>query len=212
MNQSYGNCQCSSSSTLIIPRTQASRIVAALILVAFFIFVAGYFLGKRRAVDEIAGRLESDTFADRLHYAMSGLYDIPKDEGESSVETAESGCDAEGTECAENDQAPQQEPTVAVAHEEATLSSDYYYAALVGFKEKKSANAFASRVNRKSKGQIDLTVVERTSATARGKKIAWYQVVTPSQPSQHAVEKLVESIKQLPEIVLNDVKIVKTTV
>lgn len=53
---------------------QASRLVAAALIVMVCIFVAGYYLGKKGHGEELAECVKRDAFADHVYSSLSALY------------------------------------------------------------------------------------------------------------------------------------------
>ena len=60
-------CPCSTNQGLFIPNRQLSFIVASLLLLFFSIFMAGYFLGKKKAVEQFTQEMRQDAFADQIY-------------------------------------------------------------------------------------------------------------------------------------------------
>src|SRR3989337_212428 len=61
---------------LVFDRRQASIVVATLILIAFFIFISGYFWGKKRAMEQFVDQVSQGSFADQVYYAsLYSTYD-----------------------------------------------------------------------------------------------------------------------------------------
>src|SRR5579863_4179789 len=52
---------------LFIPNRQLSVVVAILLLLAFSIFMTGYFLGKRKAVEQFTQNMQQDAIADKIY-------------------------------------------------------------------------------------------------------------------------------------------------
>src|SRR5579863_2687015 len=52
---------------LFIPNRQLSVVVAILLLLAFSLFMTGYFLGKRKAVEQFTQEMQQDAIADKIY-------------------------------------------------------------------------------------------------------------------------------------------------
>ena len=130
-------------------------IVACVLLGTFFIFMAGYYWGKKSAVEQLAGQFEHDSFADKIYSSMCSLYETPEVEPEVELES-------------ESDKETPEETTQK-------SSEPLYYAQLIGFGSEKPAYDYVQKLR---KYDIIATVVERVSTSPRGKLSTWYQVIT----------------------------------
>src|SRR4029077_3747587 len=52
---------------LFIPNRQLSVVVAILLLLSFSLFMTGYFLGKRKAVEQFTQEMQQDAIADKIY-------------------------------------------------------------------------------------------------------------------------------------------------
>ena len=73
---------------------QMSLAVAALLALSFFIFMTGYFLGKRKAIQEFSYHVDQESLADQIYSSMCVLYDA-KDDNEDEEEVSEENENAE---------------------------------------------------------------------------------------------------------------------
>ena len=137
------------NSVLYLTNRQVSWLTASIVLCSFFIFIAGYFLGQRKAIEQFSEAIENDSIADNAYAHLYAHYESP--------ESALSVSQAESTESL-----AQPEPK-------------QHYAQLIGFGTSRAAERFVYRLQQKN---IPVKVVERHSKTAQGKEIIWYQVVT----------------------------------
>ncbi len=188
------SCQCNDPATLIIDRNSASRIVACLLLCSFFLFTAGYFLGKRTSAEEIILQTERTAFADQLSYAMKTAYN-PSTYNDSPVES-------DKVENVTSEPTSQEEVLTVVETTPAPTDANLYQAYLFGG-TKKAVNQFAERLQKKG---IKIQVVQRTSRTAQGKMIHWYQAVTSLYADNNELIALVDTIKKIEKI--KDVQVV----
>ena len=194
------SCQCNDPALLIIDRNSASRIVAGLLLCAFFIFTAGYFLGKRTSAEETIVQTERTAFADQLSYAINSTYnhaahnDINNEQEKAEKNIPES-----------SDVLSQEEPseiTVVQPMLPVDAAPLHNYQAYLFGGTKKAVQQFAERLQ---KG-IKIQVVQRTSRTAQGKMIHWYQAVTPLYPDKNELMALIDAITRIEKI--KDVQVV----
>ena len=70
---------------LELNQSQVSGIVACALLGTFFIFMAGYYWGKKSAVEHFSSQFEQDSFADRIYSSMCLLYETPESESEKEI-------------------------------------------------------------------------------------------------------------------------------
>ena len=185
-------CHCGDPATLVIDRYSVSRLVAALLSFLFFIFAAGYFLGKRNSAEETILQTERTAFADQLSYAMQShlLQQDP------SVESHEvSDMNVEHHAAVSDDLLPlveqQETPVLAIA------CPEYCYQAYLFGGTKKAVDAFAQRLQKKD---IKIDVLQRSGRTAKGKVIHWFQAATGVYSNKNDLAALVDTIKKLEKI------------
>ena len=178
------------NSMLYITSRQVSLVAASIILLSFFIFIAGYFLGQRKALEQFTQSVEQDAFADHIYSNMYALYDMQQAHGQQVTPEQPSAPD-ERTKLAHKT-TPEQKPV-----------NKHYYAQLIGFGTSRAAARFVERVQQKN---MSVKVKERHSKTAQGKKIIWYQVVSDSFSSKDDLMAFVVKIKK--EERLKDIRIV----
>lgn len=199
-----------------------SHIIALLLVMLFFIFMSGYYWGKKTALEHFTTQLENDSLADKVSYAFCSLYDSPEGE-ETESQTQEAGNLAQ---TATNDK-PITAPIVAQqeaaqtaqipvhVNASANISKDAkadthiheYIAQLAGFGAQRTARSYAQMLNKKG---FDVKIVERKSTTARGKQTFWYQVITPAFTDKDKLLEMIDSIKKVSP--LKDVKIVSVDI
>src|SRR5438128_22080 len=64
-------CFCYDKSTLIVGKQHLYKLCACLLIGCFCIFMAGFFIGKKRSIDELYDGIERDAFADTMHHSMN---------------------------------------------------------------------------------------------------------------------------------------------
>ncbi len=177
-------CRCISNQGLFVPNRQLSAIIAALLFVAFCIFISGYFLGKKYAAEQFTAAIRQDSFADHIYTSVLS----------TTPEQAETNNDLLTTTVAQNPVATQE---LLVAQEPIASLSDVsdltqnYYAQLIGFGTEKAAQQFVSKLA--AKGTLT-EVKKRASKTVKGKTSYWYQVVTPAYADKYELSTLVDKI------------------
>ncbi len=195
-------CRCSNVNGLFVPNRQLSFVIAGLIFLVFSTFMAGYFFGQRYAAEHFTHQAYQDSFADQIYSSMFSLSEFDRHEkDESTVPSL----------VMEDVSAVKQEP---LAHSEErsnaennqdvslSLSSDRYYAQLIGFGTAKAAERFVRKLARKG---IEVQSKKRVSKTAKGRTITWYQVVTPPYANKNDLETLVSILVKKEK--LKDVRI-----
>lgn len=188
---------------LILSKKTASRLTALLFLISFFIFVAGYFLGKKKLAEDFSHMVERTSFSDQINFALTSLYD--KEGGEIKPATPIS----EDTVQVSEGEAPKNLESLALdeispSQNEIQEESQKKYAALLFGGNLKSVTQFAQRLETHG---ITVAVKKRLSKTAKGKKIYWHQAVTQVYDTKLELETLIAKIQQLEKI--NDIKIVQ---
>lgn len=59
---------------LVISQGHVSRVVIGCIICMLFVFIAGYYLGKKNQSEELSEHINQDAFADRIHSSLYTLY------------------------------------------------------------------------------------------------------------------------------------------
>lgn len=188
---------------LFIPKREASWAIAVFIGLAFLIFMTGYFWGQRRAVSQFLGKLEDESFSDKITYSlytMNGKYLSDSDEEDEEPDPGEESAEEEKEMKAE----PVKVAEIPPMKEETIASTVTYIAPLVGFGTLHAANKFAQRVKKMG---ITVHVKRRISKSPKGRTIAWYQVVTDVYSDKNEIEHVVMRIKDKEKI--KDVKIIE---
>jgi hypothetical protein len=155
----------------------------ALIFVMFFVFVGGYFLGKKRAYEELAVKYNDECFADKINQSLSSLYEqIDPETSDVESESAEEDCSV----------IPVIVEHVGQVAEKQDESGELAYAQLCGFGTRYMAEAYVERLRRRT---IEAAIVERQSRSKKGKVITWYQVVTGTKDKRE-LEELVKELEK----------------
>ncbi len=149
---------------------QITGLIAALLMLYVITFLAGYFWGKKSALEEFAEQIKNESFSDKVYASLCALYDQPTDSAASQI--AAPAIDGESQGEIINDQNEQQQEKEKVAGS--------FVAQLIGYGTEKQAQIYVKALERRG---IPAELVTRTSVTARGKKRVWYQVVT--QPASY---------------------------
>jgi cell division protein FtsN len=185
-NNGSKTCHCSENQGLFVPNRQLSVIVALLLLLSFSIFMTGYFLGKKKAVEQFTENMQQDAFADKIYTTVLSTVQ----ENQSSVENAllvthaDEGVDVSAQSINQEIAAIEQE---VVAQQQ----EHHYYAQLIGFGTEKSAQLFVKKLAAKG---IETEVKKRISKTAKGHTSYWYQVVTAAYSNKNDLSVIVDRL------------------
>lgn len=218
----YKPCQCGDKSGVFLTGRHMSWLVSSLIMVCFFVFISGYFLGKKKAVEKFYHKIKQDSFADHIYYSMCSMYDKQDEQlgqgggtemSSTSVELADAGStvQAPATAPQEHDVAPLEDggKKACVVADNGVLPEIevkercQYYAELIGFGTERAARKFADKL---LKNNVTVSVKRRRSKTARGRVITWYQVVTGTFDDKDDLIALVDDVSVRER--LKDVRIV----
>ena len=80
---------------LFIPNRQVSWIISGALIFGFLCFILGYFWGHRRALQRFVAKIEEESFADRISYALYTMND--RDSSEFEQEDANETNSSEDT-------------------------------------------------------------------------------------------------------------------
>jgi hypothetical protein len=194
-------CHCTNSQGLFIPGRQLSFVVAGLLFLFFFVFMTGYFLGKKNVVEQFSDQIHQEAFADQIYTSVIANMI----EGGSSTNPASPELLAEAhmpmvdelVEIAHNNETSHASEHAAIALpiidtiEHEPSMPPHYYAQLIGFGTEKAAQQFVKKLAGKG---IESDVKKRTSKTAKGRTSYWYQVVTGTHTNKNELIALVDRI------------------
>lgn len=189
-----GTCPCQDTTVLALSRTTVSRIIAGATVLCFFIFVAGYFWGKKHATESFMSAVNEEALVDKMQVALNTIspatnpLDAMSDNNEDHVAALEKELDS-----------PEAQAAAPI-----TQAGKWYTAQLIGFGSERTADQFVKKLARK--GVSEVVVAPQTSRSSSGKKRTWYQVVTKPFADHQQVVALVDRIKQIEK--LHDVRIV----
>lgn len=193
------NHQPKKKDTLQLTQQQISQMLALSLVVTFFVFMAGFYWGKKSVIEPYIEQVSSDSLSDKVSYAFCTLYDAEEED------EAESKEDTQG-ELNVSDNAVDQD---AVQSSKLPISPDnqdipLFVAQIAGFGTKRAAERCLE--NLKNNG-FAVTMKSRKSETSKGKEIIWYQVVTEPVEDREQLSKLVDQIKKVAKV--KDVPIIQ---
>lgn len=155
------------NNVLYLTTRQVSFLTASIVLCAFFVFIAGYFLGQRKALEKFNAVIKQEVTEDSIV---------------GNIDVSDNQVDKVG-------KASRQVEQKNLINE----SEKNYKAQLIGFGTSRAAHSFADRLQNKN---MPVRVHERHSKTAQGKEIIWYQVTTEPFSDRQELLAFVEKIKK----------------
>ena len=195
---------------IFITNRHLGWIVSIILLISFFVFMSGYFLGQKRGVEKFSNKMEQDSLADQIYSSMCTLYDV----NEELVDAGEdNGSDATNENMEARSTSEKNDPKTTLAQEVVTdtikdvtitqAGATSYCAQLLGCGSMKTAEQFVNRWHKKG---VELEVKTRQSKSAKGKVQRWYQVITARYNNKEDLDSLVQRIASQER--LQDVRIV----
>lgn len=161
--------------SLDIHHYQVTALAATLLVLYVLTFLAGYFWGKKSALEEFSEQIQNESFSDKVYASLCSMYDAEKSSPDKQQESVG------------------ETPVQTVAPDTAVTKNDAgpsFIGQLVGYGTEKQAQQYVKALARKG---VKANMVTRTSVSSRGKKRVWYQVVTA--PASYAdTQKLVERL------------------
>lgn len=174
---------------LVFDAKQTSWIVSALLLLLFFVFMIGFFIGKHHALEQFSETLDQESIADKIYSSLYATYEGKPgtDPLQADIQDPlpEASCKQDSE--SEDHETDDTEPPKAV---EQKLK---YYATLIGFGSKPSAEKYAERLTKLGYA-IELKLCK--SVTSKGRLIHWYQILTKQYESRTELEALVATLKK----------------
>ncbi len=178
---------------VFLSNRHASFVVSGTLFFSFVVFMGGYFLGQKNAINHFSNKVEQESFADQLYSSMCMMHENKDNEINEGEENVVVQADQPGVRQAVQVAA---QDNISEVVEEALVKNEpqkQYYAQLVGFGKKTTAQQFVQRLRKK---QIDVIVNTRRSKTSKGKTVSWYQVVTQKFDNKDNLNELVETISE----------------
>lgn len=152
---------------LELTQQQVSSVIASLLMLSFFIFIGGYYWGKKQAAEILSSTVQEQFLADKV-YTMLKV--------------------AEHTE---------KTPSADFAAESAVSEAPArrYYAQLGKFSSQKEAQAYIKKLE--NVGCPATLVEQKSTTVRGKKTHLWYQVVTPLYTKQEELKELLNQIKSV---------------
>ena len=191
---------------IFLTHRHVSWLLSLFIMSSFLVFVTGYFLGKKKAVEKFYNKVDQDSLADHIYYSVCSIYenDAADIEQKSTEDVADSGAIATTQQTAVTTQELTEETdtSVATAIEVPAQESpkqlsgqekkENFYAELIGFGTLRAANRFCDKLKKQG---FAVVLKKRRSRSAKGKTIYWYQVITEKFDNKSDLIAFVDIIK-----------------
>lgn len=182
-------CHCLDNEGLFVPNRQLSIVVAVCLLLGFSVFMAGYFLGKKKSVEQFTEKLQQEAFADKIY---TTVLCTPQEDQQPTKDmllvTSEDDSNAPSQLVSFNEPAFVQQE---VSSQLNSTGDTRYYAQLIGFGTEKAAQLFVKKLAAKG---IETDVKKRMSKTVKGNTSYWYQVVTTQYSNKDDLSALVDKL------------------
>jgi hypothetical protein len=217
------------SDQIMITKRQASMMMASMLLFCLFVFIVGFFLGKRAAIDDFSGKTTHQALHDQIDFLLT-TQSLQSSQDERGLDNNSTEFSSEFSSASfdvpvdtpiiltqpEKQTIPvmvRQEPVaqeaIFVAQTEEQLSNKVEamrpaYAQLIGFGTKKAAQSFVARLKKHQVPVVLKTIISKTSS---GKERVWYQAITPTYQSAQELQEQVAKVKRLEHIRDVDIKI-----
>jgi len=183
-------CHCSNNQGLFVPNRQLSAIVALLLLLLFATFMTGYFLGKKKVVEQFTQNVQQEAFADHIYTTVLATTSENQSltPNELLVNHIDNVTDT-------SSQSINQDIAVIEKNEIEKKflpeHNEQYYAQLIGFGTEKAAQLFVKKLAAKG---VETEIKKRSSKTAKGHVSYWYQVVTMAYADKNELSVLVDKL------------------
>lgn len=221
-----------SSDQIVLTKRQASMVMASIVLFCLFVFILGFFLGKRATLDDFSEKTTKQALNDQIDFLLTtqslessqdetlATIDVEPSQEQAIISSSDTKNKKESMFPEEldvslsfdNSQDQDIEESIKIIGDDKSsklLERGFKksYAQLVGFGTKKAAQAF---VNRLKKNNVSVVLKTMMSKSASGKQRTWYQAITPTYNSTQELQLQVDKIKRLEHIRDKDIKIMHT--
>ena len=222
---------------IVLSKRQVSMMMASMVIFCLFVFIIGYFLGKRTVVAELSSNVTENALHDQIDYLLTTQSLKSSQEDNFSDEAIEATPSNSLLTISEIDSIEQIVPVVS--SEPIALPVNNYVAREIkvsnpiakAAEEKNreitevvhsdvkdpqyacligfgTKQAATAFVTRLKKHHVPIILKTVISKTASGKARTWYQAITPTYDSAAELQDVVNKVKRLEHIRSNDIKIV----
>lgn len=201
---------------ILLTHRHISWLLSLFIVSSFFVFVVGYFLGKKKAVEKFYNKVDQESLSDHIYYSVCSMYEDDENSvkqestednsREDSPDDAVNLSEIDSVESIEEQTIIEKEDNISKEDAKAKLeaatvndkkhveikSNEIFYAELIGFGTLGAANKFSEKLKRQG---FSVLLKKRRSTSAKGKTITWYQVVTEKFDNKSDLIAFVDIIK-----------------
>jgi hypothetical protein len=212
-----------------------SILISIVVLSLFFVFISGYFFGKKKTIDKFYSKVDKESLADQVYYSV--CYNYGNDDADQKQESTEENSSQEQQESSDLDRINNTVAQVDSAKLDVNLegksqvqeddqnntqennnSGSISNKSANDFDEKPKEEFYAELVgfgtknsatafcNRLKKDGINVILKKRVSRSSRGRIMSWYQAVTEKFDNKRDLIAFVDIIKDKEN--LKSVKIV----
>ena len=208
------NSFSSTNDQIVFTKRQISMIMASMLMVCLFVFIVGFFLGKRTVLDDFSAKTTQDSLHDQIDFLLTTQSLASLQQDDDGVVLSEAGPEKKEITEVVNTQlvvpavtTPPTQPIAVVNPIKNSVSADKFpaYACLIGFGTKKAAQTFVDRLKKRNVTIILKTMISKTPS---GKTRTWYQAITPTYNSLEELQAHIDQVLEFERIRQQDIKIV----
>ncbi|MFC1842967.1 hypothetical protein ACFLYU_04880 [Candidatus Dependentiae bacterium] len=201
---------------IFLTHRHISWMLSLFVVSLFFVFIAGYFLGKKKAVEKFYNKVDQESLSDHIYYSVCSMYEddenVIKQESTEDRSSEENSSDLVNSSIGEGSvgarkmldiQAKASKSSIAKIAKNtkkqpekmdkmAGKNLEKFYAELIGFGTIRAANRFSDKLKKQG---FSVALKKRRSKSARGKTIVWYQIITEKFDNKSDLIAFVDIIK-----------------
>ncbi len=226
-----------SSDQIVVTKRQVSMIMASVLLFCLFVFIVGFFLGKRTVIDDFSSKVTKESLHDQIDFLLTTQSLESSQENAAIIEATPTLEQAHAIITTTQQDAPisaiitadrqdKNMPAHITASELYTSRPENFpvldtrpvitESVALDVKNPQYAQligfgtkqAAQAFVTRLKKHNVPVILKTVISKTAAGKQRTWYQAITPTYESAQVLQDQVAKIKRLEHIRGSDIKIV----
>ncbi len=181
-----------------ISQQQVSVVAATCLMLAFFVFIAGVFWGKKSILEISPAQLTSDSFADTIYdtfwMAPEERKIVPEQKSREELDSC-SQLDKDSSNESESqiNELNEQENEI----QENQVKEELYYAQFGGFNTLQEAQNCSQKLVARG---IQARPLERLSKTGAGEARIWYAVVTEATVNKNELALTINRIKRMLKV------------
>ncbi|MBA3953964.1 SPOR domain-containing protein [Candidatus Dependentiae bacterium] len=152
---------------LQLTQQQVSSLIASLLMLSFFIFIGGYYWGKKQAAEVLSSTVQNEFLADKVYTTLQ---------------------------IARLEEKPE-EPDSPSEVEAVKTPACKYYAQLGKFSSQRVAQAYIKKLE--NVGCPATLIEQKSATVQGKNSRLWYQVVTPLYTKQEELKELLNQIREV---------------